>query len=298
MVHQQPSPDVSRGLRVTIVGMVANAFLIFFKLWAGILSGSQALVADGIHSISDLFSDCVVILGLKWGRKEPDEDHPYGHARIETISSLIVGIILILVGVGIAYNAVRSLVLHKTAQLGGLALFAAGVSIVIKEALYWYTVSVGRHLKSPALIANAWHHRSDALSSVAVLLGVGAAYLNPAWHGADAYAALVVTLFVGRVGGALVWSAFRELSDVAPDKATITDIFTYALCTEGVRQVHDLKARFSGSQIFVELHIVVDPDISVREGHDIARNVRRGLLRDHPDVTRVIVHVDPELKME
>ena len=287
---------VSSGVNVTLLGALVNVVLVIFKLWAGFLSRSQALIADGVHSLSDLFSDVVVILGLKWGRKHEDENHPFGHARIETISSMIVGIILILVGLGITYNALFSIYEHEASRPGKFALYAAGFSILVKEVLFWYTHNIGKRLKSPVLIANAWHHRSDALSSVAVFIGVGATYINPAWHLADAFAAVVVTFFIVRVGINLVWSAFRELSDTAPDREVLERISRQAVEVAGVRQVHDLRARHSGSEIFVEIHVVVDPNLTVREGHDIAREVKARLITDFREVTRVIIHVDPELK--
>ncbi len=284
------------GMRVTWVGMAVNLLLVVFKIWAGIVARSQALVADGVHSVSDLFSDAVVLFGLKWGRKGADADHPYGHARIETISSMLVGLILLAVSIGIAYNAILSIYRHNVAQPSLLAVWAAVISIALKEGMYWYTIIVGRRLKSMALIANAWHHRSDALSSVAVLIGVGATFVNPEWHLADAIAALVVTIFVGRVGLQLAIAALRELSDTAPDREVLEQIRTFAGSFPGVRQVHDLKARYSGSQIFVELHIVVDPDQTVRDGHAIARQVKQSMLVEFADITHVIIHIDPEIK--
>jgi cation diffusion facilitator family transporter len=284
------------GIRATWIGSVVNLFLAVFKTWVGLLSRSQALVADGVHSLSDLFSDVIVILGLRWGRKSEDQDHPFGHARIETISSMVVGVVLIIVGLGLAQTAVAALGRGERPVPSLLAIWAAAASIVLKEGMYRYTVVVGRRLRSPALIGNAWHHRSDALSSVAVLAGVGASYVHPAWSRADAYAALLVTFFVLRVGVNLTWSAFKELSDTAPAPAEVEAIAGKAREVEGVRQVHDIRARYSGPQIFVEVHIVVDPDLSVRQGHEIARVVKWRLRGDLHDVTRVIVHVDPDTK--
>ncbi len=288
--------DVAAGMKVTVVGSVVNLLLVIFKLVAGFAANSQALIADGVHSVSDLFSDFVVALGLKWGRKSEDIDHPYGHARIETASSMIVGIFLIAVGLGIAYNAIESIYRHNVATPGQFAIWAAAASILLKEGMYWWTVIIGRRLQSMALIGNAWHHRTDALSSVAVLIGVIAAYVNPDWYLADAIAALVVTLFILKVGARLVWDALRELSDTAPDQDVLIAMAQTARNVAGVRQVHDLRARHSGSQIFVELHIVVDPSITVKQGHDIASGVKWKLLDNYADVTRVIVHVDPEPK--
>jgi len=288
--------NIAPGLKVTWVGSVVNVILVVFKLWAGFVSNSQALIADGFHSLTDLFSDFVVILGLRWGRKLEDEDHPYGHARIETISGMIVGMVLILVGLGITYSAISSIYYHEPSRPSLFAIYAAAISIILKEGLYWYTIVVGKRLKSLVLIANAWHHRTDALSSVAVFIGVGATYVKPTWHMADSYAALVVTFFVIKVGLNLVWSAFKELSDAAPNREMLGQFIKRARQVEGVRQVHDMRARYSGSQIFVELHIVIDPNITVRQGHDIAREVKRRLVNEFADVTHVIIHVDPELK--
>jgi len=284
------------GLRATWVGAGANVALVVFKIWAGVLANSQALIADGIHSLTDLFSDFVVILGLKLGRQAEDADHPFGHARIETISSMIIGLLLIAVGIGVTYNAINSIYYHEPTSVGAFAIWAASLSIVIKEALFWYTIRIGRRLRSLALIGNAWHHRSDALSSIAVLIGVVVAYFEPDWHLADAFAALFVTFFVVKIGIRLTWSAFKELADTAPDREVLDQLRGQAVEIEGVLQVHDLRARYSGSQIFVEIHIVVDETKTVREGHEIAAAVKYRLLGEFPDVTRVITHVDPELK--
>jgi cation diffusion facilitator family transporter len=285
--------ELSSGLTVTWVGAAVNVFLVIIKTWVGLAVKSQALVADGVHSLSDLFSDAVVILGLKWGRKEEDENHPFGHARIETISSMIVGAILIVVGAGIAYGALTTIHEHRASSPGVLAVVVAGGSVILKEAMYWYTLAVGRRIKSLALIGNAWHHRSDALSSVAVLIGVTAAYVNPAWHLADAYATLVVTFFIFKVGGNLTWGALKQVVDTAPDSKILDQLVKTASAVDGVRQIHDVRARYSGSQIFVEMHIVVDPDLTVREGHHIADVVRFRLVDKVSDVSRVIIHVDP-----
>ena len=288
--------EMAQGLKVTYVGMVVNVLLVAIKLWVGIVSRSQALVADGVHSISDLVSDVVVIVGLRMGRKEEDSDHPWGHARIESIASMMVGFLLLIVAIGIAWSALTSVYLHEESHASLWTIFAALVSVLSKEALYWYTVFVGRRIKSPAVIGNAWHHRSDALSSVAVLFGVGAAYINPDWHIADPLAALVVTFFIFKVGYRLVRDTLRELVDTAPDAAIVAQLRENAANIDGVRKVGDVRARHSGAQIFVEIHIAVDPHITVEQGHAIAENVERSLLDDISDVTRVITHVDPDDK--
>ncbi|MDF1546022.1 MAG: cation diffusion facilitator family transporter [bacterium] len=285
-------------MKVTLVGSVVNLFLIGLKLWVGFAVKSQALIADGVHSLSDLLSDLVAILGLKYSAKEPDEDHPYGHARIQTVSTLIMGIILLAAGGLIVYNAVEAIYIHEPSHPSLLAIAAAAISILLKEWLYWYTIRVGKAARSLLIIGNAWHHRTDALSSVAVLIGVVAVYLNPDWHLADMYAALFVSFFIFKVGGSLFVSAFKEVVDTAPSSETLLLLEREAMEIEGVRQAHDIKARYLGPQLFVEVHIVVDPDISVRKGHAIAKQVERRLIERVDDVERVIIHVDPDPKRD
>ena len=288
--------ELQSGLRVTWVGMVVNVFLFVIKITAGIAGRSQALIADAFHSLSDLFSDFVVLLGLRLGRREEDENHPFGHARIETISGMLVGAILFIVGIGIAYNAIVTIYEHRVSNPSLLTIITALVSILLKEAMYWYTIKVGRRIRSLALIGNAWHHRSDAFTSVAVLVGVTAAYVKPEWYLADAYAALIVTFVVVKVGASLAWTALKQVVDTAPDRKILNQIVETASKVDGVWQVHDVRARYSGSQIFVEMHIVVDPELTVRAGHRIAATAKYYLINEITDVTRVIIHVDPEIK--
>jgi len=295
-IQREDSEELASGLTVTQVGIVINVALVVLKVSVGWLGRSQALIADGVHSLSDLLSDLVVLLGLKWGRKEEDESHPFGHARIETVAGMLTGLILVGTGIVLAYRAVTAIYQHSESTPGLALIIAAAISIVLKEGLYWYTIKVGRRIRSLAVIANAWHHRSDAFSSVAVLIGVTGAYLSPSWHMADAYAALVVTFFIAKVGLELMWSAAKEVIDTAPDEAAVTQVRLTAMTVPGVRQTHDIRARLSGSRIFAEIHIVVDPDLTVRAGHQIADNVKERLLTEVAGMARVIVHVDPDLE--
>ncbi|NOY88239.1 MAG: cation transporter [FCB group bacterium] len=284
------------GLKVTWVGVIINIFLVIIKIMAGVYGRSHALVADGVHSLSDLFTDVVVLFGLKWGRKEEDEEHPYGHARIETISGMLIGIVLFVVGLGLTYNAVFSIYIHQESHPRLITIIVASVSILLKEWIFRYTRNVGERIRSLVVIGNAWHHRSDALTSVAVLIGVTGAYLNPSWYLADSFAALIVTYFIVKVGVQLMWKAMTEVIDTAPDKKVLQQLAYTSSTIEGVREVHDMRARHSGAQIFVEMHIVVDPNLTVYEGHKIAAAVKYRLLNEVTDVARVIIHVDPELK--
>lgn len=297
-MNSEKHTELRDGLRVTWVGVCANIILAVIKFYAGFVSQSQALIADGVHSISDLFSDFIVILGLKWGRKDEDDTHQFGHARIETLSSMIVGLILLIVGAVLIYNAVMSIYYHSETYPTIATISVAFMAIVIKEAMYWYTLIVGKRIKSLALLGNAWHHRTDAMSSIAVLLGITAAYINPEWHLGDIFAALIVTYFIFKVGGRLLWSGLKEIIDTAPDKEVVNQIFQFASTSPGVREVHDIRARYFGGQILVELHIVVDPTLSVFEGHEIAAAVKYTVLNCIEDVARVIVHVDPDIKTQ
>ncbi len=283
------------GIRITLVGLFGNLFLVAIKLLVGFWGMSQALVADGVHSLTDLVSDFVVFFGLKLGRKEADEEHPYGHGRIETIATLIVGVILMFIGVGIAWHAIQSIYIHDDIRPSGWAIAIAGLSILLKEVMYRITVKAGRRIRSSALIANAMHHRSDAFSSIAVMVGIFAAWFNPDWHMADSLAALVVTYLIIRMGASLSKGALRELIDTVPEDGLINQISATAMAIEGVIEVHDIRARQSGPDIFAELHIVIDGNISVFDGHRIANTVEKRLLKDIEGAHRITIHVDPDV---
>ena len=281
------------GKKVTLVGAFVNLSLIALKLTAGILGRSQALIADAIHSVSDLFTDAVVLLGLRIGSKAPDEGHPFGHRRIETLASATVGLALLgtalYLGISSALNIYHHVEYHPTA----LALFGAGFSLICKEAVYHYTVRVGRRINNQLIVANAWHHRSDAFSSVAVFLGVAGAHLKPAWHILDAYAALLVSFFIIKVALEILWKTLQEFTDQAPSPDVLDRISACALGVDGVIDFHDLKVRTSGGLYQMESHIVVDGRLTVIEGHRIAKTVESCLKKEIEELDQVIVHVDP-----
>jgi cation diffusion facilitator family transporter len=284
------------GRSVTLVGVLVNAFLILFKFLAGVFGQSQALIADAVHSISDLFTDFVVLLGLRIGRKPPNERHHFGHARIETLASAIVGLALIATALYLGIKGIWNIHHHTEYHPTWLALVGAGTSIALKEALYHYTVHTGRRIKSSAVVANAWHQRSDALSSVAVFLGVAGARIKPSWHILDSYAALCVSFFIIKVGLEILWGALREFTDTAPKPEILSKIRQCTLSVDGVIDMHDLRARTSGGLHQMELHIVVDGRLSVTEGHRIAKAVESCLAEEVADLNRVIVHVDPAME--
>ena len=288
------STSSDAGRKVTLIGVTVNAFLFFLKLVTGIFGGSQALIADAVHSISDLFTDTVVLIGIKISQKPPDRTHHFGHARIETLASLIVGVALIgtalYLGIDASLTIYRQTVYHPTT----LALFGAGVSIVLKELLYHYTIRTGRRIKSQLIVANAWHHRSDALSSVAVFTGVAGTRINPSWHFLDAFAALLVSFFIVKVGLEILRNAFREFTDAAPKPQIISNIRQCALSVSGVVDTHDLRVRTSGGLYQMEIHIVVDGQLTVSEGHRIAKTVEKKLVEDVGNFDSITIHVDPE----
>ncbi len=281
------------GRKVTLLGLFINTFLILLKFSAGIFGDSQALIADAVHSISDLFTDAVVLLGIKIGRKPPDEEHHFGHARIETLASAIIGLALIGTAVYLGFDAALNIHRHTEYHPTGIALIGAGLSIALKEALYRYTILIGRRLKSQLIVANAWHHRSDALSSIAVLLGVGGTLIKPSWHILDACAALIVSFFIIKVGLDILWKTLREFTDTAPRPEILEKLMQLSRAVEGVMDAHDLRVRTSGGFYQAEIHIVVDGQLTVVEGHRIAKTVERCLEQEMDALDRVIVHVDP-----
>ena len=284
------------GYQVTLVGVLVNGLLIVLKFLTGMFGHSQALIADAVHSVSDLFTDAVVLLGLRIGRKAPDEEHQFGHARIETLASAIVGLALVLTALYLGIDASINIHRHTEYHPTNLALIGAGISIALKEALYHYTVYTGRRMKSQLIVANAWHHRSDAISSVAVLLGVGGALINPDWHILDSFAALLVSFFVANVGLEILGTCLREFTDTAPKSEILDKINHIARSVEGVLDMHDLRVRISGGLYQMETHIVVDSQLTVAEGHRIAKAVESSLVGKIEDLDRVIVHVDPAIE--
>ena len=293
---ESSTKSAKAGRSVTLIAALVNAFLILFKFLAGIFGQSQALIADAVHSISDLFTDFVVLLGLRIGRKVPDERHHFGHARIETLASAIVGLTLIATALYLGIKASWNIYHHTEYHPTWLALVGAGVSIALKESLYHYTIHIGRRIKSSAIVANAWHQRSDALSSVAVLLGVAGAHIKPSWHILDSYAALCVSFFIIKVGLEILWGAISEFTDTAPQPEILSKIRQCTLSVDGVIDMHDLRVRTSGGLHQMELHIVVDGRLTVTEGHRIAKAVESCLAEEVADLDRIIVHVDPAVE--
>jgi cation diffusion facilitator family transporter len=279
--------------RVTWIGFFVNIALSAFKLLAGIFGHSQAMVADGVHSISDCATDIAVLIGVRYWSKPPDAGHPHGHKRIETIITTLIGAALAAVGVGIIVNALVTLKEAHNTTPSIVAFIAAIVSIGTKEGLYRWTVAVGRRIKSSAMVANAWHHRSDAFSSIPAAIAIAGARLIPKWQFLDHVGAVVVSVFILQAAWSVTWPALKQLVDAGAPRSECERLRQIALATPGVKVVHALRTRYIGSELQTDLHILVDPDLSVREGHDIAEDVKRRILAQGPDVVDVTVHVEP-----
>jgi cation diffusion facilitator family transporter len=286
-----PQQRAAAASRSTWVSVAVNVVLTATQIAVGIVSKSQGLVADGIHSLSDLVADFVVLFAGHHARKDADEDHPYGHQRFETAASMVLGALLLAVGVGMLWSAVSKLEAPETVQqVHVAALYVAGAALVAKELLFRYMLSVAKQVKSSMLVANAWHARSDAASSLVVGLGIignlaGYPILDP-------IAALIVGFMVARMGWGFAWDAMHDLMDRAVDDQEVDAIRRTLTDTPGVQSVHDVRTRKMGDMIVVDAHIEVDASISVEAGHDIAVQARHRVMQRHR-VLNLMTHVDP-----
>ena len=285
--------NIARIKRVTWLGMVINIFLAGLKLALGIFGGSQALVADAVHSFSDMSTDVAVLFGVKFWSAPPDESHPYGHKRIETLVTAAIGFFLGLVAIGIGYNALTSIGAEQLKQPGWVALIGALLSIVFKEFVYRWTVAVGKQVKSPAVVANAWHHRTDALSSIPVAIAIAAAAINPTWAFLDYVGAVIVSIFILHTAWGIISSTLAELIDQGVPQEEHERLATLATATPGVISVHAIRTRRMSSALYVDLHVMVNGYMTVEKGHEIAKEVKQNLVTNHPDVMDVVVHLEP-----
>ncbi|MGC1182319.1 cation diffusion facilitator family transporter [Legionella sp.] len=278
--------------KVTLIGAISNATLGFIKLIGGFLFHSHALVADGIHSFSDLITDAMVLLASKYGSIDADDNHPYGHQRIETAATLFLSLLLILAGIGIAWNSIYELIHTKFTIPDWLSIPITCLSILSNELLFHYTIRIGKRINSKLITANAWHHRSDSASSLVVLLGLigslaGFVYL-------DTVAAIIIAIMIVRMGWSYGWNSLKELVDTAVDEDLLMQIAQVIQNVAGVKKIHQLRSRFMGNDVLIDAHILVSSKISVSEGHYIAQHVHHALVDQINSVKDVVVHVDPE----
>lgn len=284
--------------KVTWIGFFVNVLLSVGKLIAGFVGRSGAMIADGVHSVSDFATDIVVLLFVRISAKPKDEDHDYGHGKYETLATVVIGVALAAVAIGILIDSAERIAQvlrgESIARPGIVALVAAAVSIVAKEALYWYTMLTAKRVDSPALKANAWHHRSDAFSSIGTLIGIGGAYfLSEQWRVLDPIAAIVVGALIIKVAYDLVMPGLNELLERSLPKEQEDEIVALVLTDKRLSDVHNLKTRRIGAGIAVELHVRVQGNMTVNESHAITRNIEQLLRQQYGDRTQVIIHIEP-----
>lgn len=284
--------------KVTLWGGAVNLLLLVFKFVAGVTAHSSAMIADAVHSLSDFVTDIVVIAFVRISGKPQDEDHEYGHGKYETFATALIGAALLIVGIGIFADSASGIVGFMRGERleapGMLAFVAALVSVLAKEAVYRYTVIKGRRLNSKAVIANAWHHRSDALSSIGTMAGIGGAiFLGDTWRVLDPLAALVVSLFIIRVAWQLVKPSIDELLEKSLPKEMEDTITAVILSFKGVRSPHHLRTRYIGNTIAIEVHIRLDGSMTLSEAHDITKRIEAALKEKFGERTHIGIHMEP-----
>jgi cation diffusion facilitator family transporter len=291
--HHQKRGDLAAGRRITWAGMGVNAALIALKIIGGVYGHSKALLADAAHSASDFVSDFLVLIGLHFLLKEKDTDHPYGHGKIETLATIGVGALLCFAAVKIGLDAALAIHQGEITAPAGFTIIIAVLSVASKEILYHVTVRIGRKLGSEAVIANAWHHRSDAWSSVVTLIGVTLAVQVPSLRILDSYAALLVSFFILKIAVEILLGAIKKIIDTSPSAELMAAAKGEIEGVPGVKSCHDLTGRYYASMISMEVHIEVDPELTVMESHSIANKVVDRVKARFDEVSTLLVHIDP-----
>jgi cation diffusion facilitator family transporter len=279
--------------RITWIGLIGNIFISTLKFFVGIVGSSQAIVADAVHSLSDTITDAAILVGVRFWSPPADECHPYGHSRIEAIVTAGIGCILAFVALGIGYRGITTVRDEHIDQPGMIAFTGAIISIIIKEILYHWTLSIGKREKSSALMANAWHHRSDALSSIPAALSVAIAAFSSELSFIDHIGAIIVSLLILHASWKIMKPAFVELSDSGAPSQIKNLIHAVSSETDNIEDVHAIRTRRMGSGILIDLHITVDGDMSVSRGHDVSEEVKRRIQEKVPNVLDVVVHIEP-----
>lgn len=280
--------------KVSFITIVQNVLLSVFKLFAGIFAHSNAMISDAIHSASDVFSTIIVIIGVKLASKESDKEHPYGHERLECVAAIVLSIVLLYTGIKIGSQAVKDIIggdYQNLQKPGMLALVAAVVSIVTKEIMYWYTRHYAKKIDSSALMADAWHHRSDALSSVGALVGIGGAMMG--FPVMDSVASIVIFVFIAKAAYDIFKDAMDKMVDHSCDDETEKEMRNFVLAQKEVLSVDLLHTRIFGNKIYVDVEIGVNGSYTLRQAHEIAEEVHEGIEKNFPKVKHVMVHVNP-----
>ena len=285
--------------QVAGVGIAGTIILVLFKLYAGIAGRSGAMVSDAVHSLSDVFATVVAFIGVRVSKKEPDASHPYGHERIECLASMALGLILCVTGVGIGVAGAKKIIAGNYGELavpGGIALAAAAVSIVVKEAMFWYTRYYAKKINSSAFMADAWHHRSDALSSVGSLIGI--AFAIKGFPVMDSVASVIICLLILKVGFDILKDAVSKMLDTSCGDAWEREMTEFILAQPGVEAVDLLRSRKFGDKIYLDVEISVDGDLSLRQAHQIAEDVHNTVEREYPEIKHIMIHENPSAHAE
>lgn len=280
--------------KVSVITILGNVVLSVLKLLAGIIAHSSAMISDVIHSASDVFSTFVVMIGIKLASKKPDKEHPYGHERLECVAAIILSVVLFITGVGIGLDALKKILSGNYSSMqvpGMLALAAAVLSIVSKEAMYWYTRYYAKKMDSSALMADAWHHRSDAFSSIGALIGIGGARLG--FPVMDSIASLVIFVFIAKAAFDIFMDAMNKMVDHSCDEETEKKLYECVIKNEKVKGIDLLQTRVFGNKIYVDIEIQVDASYTLQKAHDIAEEVHNDIEQYFPKVKHIMVHVNP-----
>ena len=293
--EKDTKPDETTVIRkLSLVGIIGNVFLSAFKFIAGILGNSSAMVSDAVHSLSDVFATFIAFLGVRFGRREADASHPYGHERIESLAAIVLGLILLVTGVGIGWVGLEKILAGNYESLpipGMIALVAAIVSIAVKEGMFWYTRHWARVIRSSAFEADAWHHRSDAMSSIGALVGVGGSMLG--YPVLDPIASVVICLFILKQGISIIYDALKKMLDTSCGEQFEKEVRQLVDAEDQVERIDMLRSRMFGDKVYIDMEIAIDGSMQLTDAHAIAERVHDDIEHAFPEVKHVMIHVNP-----
>ena len=293
--EKDTKPDETAVIRkLSLVGIIGNVFLSAFKFVAGIMGNSSAMVSDAVHSLSDVFATFIAFLGVRFGRREADASHPYGHERIESLAAVVLGLILLVTGVGIGWVGLEKILAGNYESLpipGMIALIAAIVSIAVKEGMFWYTRHWARVIRSSAFEADAWHHRSDAMSSIGALVGVGGSMLG--YPVLDPIASVVICLFILKQGISIIYDALKKMLDTSCGEQFEKEVRQLVDAEDQVERIDMLRTRMFGDKVYIDVEIAIDGSMQLTDAHAIAERVHDDIEHAFPEVKHVMIHVNP-----
>lgn len=293
--EKDTKPDETAVIRkLSLVGIIGNVFLSAFKFIAGIMGNSSAMVSDAVHSLSDVFATFIAFLGVRFGRREADASHPYGHERIESLAAIVLGLILLVTGVGIGWVGLEKILAGNYESLpipGMIALVAAIVSIAVKEGMFWYTRHWARVIRSSAFEADAWHHRSDAMSSIGALVGVGGSMLG--YPVLDPIASVVICLFILKQGISIIYDTLKKMLDTSCGEQFEKEVRQLVDAENQVERIDMLRTRMFGDKVYIDMEIAIDGSMQLTDAHAIAERVHDDIEHAFPEVKHVMIHVNP-----